>query len=136
MNISLTQGLQLCHLCKSAGYIRWSRLGFLSTMASNSSNTPVLLLKTKSTPTDAYEDIFSKSQDGVGNFDTTFVPVLQHRFEEDGMSQLRSLLQQRQIHDGPAARYGGLIFTSQRAVEAFAKLVEEGKGAPSWECMT
>ncbi|KAI8627580.1 uroporphyrinogen-III synthase [Xylariaceae sp. FL1651] len=88
---------------------------------------PVLLLKTKSSLTDAYEDLFSTPQDGF-HFEPTFVPVLQHRFEEDGMKSLRSLLRKQQINNSDDSAYGGLIFTSQRAVEAFARLVEEGQG--------
>ncbi|KAI0012362.1 tetrapyrrole biosynthesis, uroporphyrinogen III synthase [Xylariaceae sp. FL0662B] len=87
----------------------------------------MLLLKTKSTPTDAYEDLFSNPRDGF-DFEPTFVPVLQHRFEDDGMCQFQTRLQARQISNGPDATYGGLVFTSQRAVEAFAKLVDDGKG--------
>ncbi|KAI1130156.1 uroporphyrinogen-III synthase [Nemania abortiva] len=88
---------------------------------------PVLLLKTKSSPTDAYEDLFSTPHDGY-HFEPTFVPVLQHCFAEDGLRSLRELLQQRRINNGLDSAYGGLIFTSQRAVEAFAKLVDEGQG--------
>ncbi|KAI1082620.1 tetrapyrrole biosynthesis, uroporphyrinogen III synthase [Whalleya microplaca] len=92
---------------------------------------PVLLLKTKSTPTDAYEELFSTPRDDL-DFEPTFVPVLQHRFEDDGMRQFRDLLQNKQISNSVNSAYGGLIFTSQRAVEAFAKLVDEGKGDESW----
>lgn len=97
-------------------------------MASGSSKVPVLLLKTKSTPTDAYEELFSTTRDGFG-FEPTFVPVLQHKFEDEGMQQVGKLLRERRIHIYAGAKYGGLIFTSQRAVEAFAKLVEDGQGA-------
>ena len=92
--------------------------------------TPVLLLKTKSTPNDGYEEQFSTVRDGL-IFEPTFVPVLEHRFLEEGLSIVRDQLQQRKIGKEPGAGYGGLIFTSQRAVEAFAKLVEEGKGTTS-----
>lgn len=96
-------------------------------MASDSSKIPVLLLKTKSTPTDAYEDIFSTPRDGDESyFEPTFVPVLQHQFEDDGMQQLETLLREKQINKDPEGAYGGLIFTSQRAVEAFAKVVDDG----------
>ncbi|KAI1763704.1 tetrapyrrole biosynthesis, uroporphyrinogen III synthase [Hypoxylon sp. FL1150] len=102
-------------------------------MASNSAKIPVLLLKTKSTPTDAYEDIFSTPREGDGfAFEPLFVPVLQHQFEDDGMQLVGKLLQERQIGNGPETIYGGLIFTSQRAVEAFAKLVDDGKGDKDW----
>lgn len=91
------------------------------------SKVPLLLLKTKSTPSDAYEELFSTSRDGL-DFEPTFVPVLQHRFEPEGMTTVGGLLQDRRINGTPESSYGGLIFTSQRAVEAFARLVEEGAG--------
>lgn len=96
--------------------------------ASTSDKVPVLLLKTKSTPTDAYEDIFSTPRSGFDHFEPIFVPVLQHKFEDEGMQQFEKLLRSRRISRNLDSSYGGLIFTSQRAVEAFAKLVDEGKG--------
>ncbi|KAI0098865.1 uroporphyrinogen-III synthase [Nemania sp. FL0031] len=92
----------------------------------NGPKVPVLLLKTKSSPTDAYEDLFSTPHEGF-HFEPTFVPVLQHCFAEDGLKSLRELLQEKRINNSLDSAYGGLIFTSQRAVEAFAKLVEEGQ---------
>ena len=88
---------------------------------------PVLLLKTKSSPTDAYEDLFSTPHHNL-HFEPIFVPVLQHRFEEDGLQSLRELLHARKINSGEDSAYGGLIFTSQRAVDAFAQVVDEGQG--------
>ncbi|KAK7757572.1 uroporphyrinogen-III synthase [Diatrype stigma] len=100
---------------------------------SNPQNIPVLLLKTKSTPTDAYEDLFSAPRDGGLNFQPIFVPVLQHQFVDDGLRQVDALLQGRKIGKSPGCAYGGLVFTSQRAVEAFAKLVgDSGKGDAGW----
>ena len=99
-------------------------------MVQASEKVPVLLLKTISTPTDAYEDIFSTPRDSF-NFEPTFVPVLQHRFKDDGMQQFEKSLRERRISKGLDSAYGGLIFTSQRAVEAFAKLVDEYKGSRS-----
>ncbi|KAI0023497.1 tetrapyrrole biosynthesis, uroporphyrinogen III synthase [Xylariomycetidae sp. FL0641] len=99
--------------------------------AADSPKVPVLLLKTKSTPTDAYEDLFTTPRHGF-NFEPVFVPVLQHRFEDNGMKMLGDLLRNKSISTKPESAYGGLIFTSQRAVEAFAKLVEEGKDDESW----
>jgi len=90
--------------------------------------TPILLLKTKSTPNDGYEDQFSAEKDGM-LFAPTFVPVLEHRFLDDSLQIVKELLQKKEIGKDPGSKYGGLIFTSQRAVEAFARLVEEGKGA-------
>ncbi|KAI0198620.1 uroporphyrinogen-III synthase [Astrocystis sublimbata] len=95
--------------------------------STNNPQTPVLLLKTKSSPTDAYEELFSTPHDGF-EFDPTFVPVLQHRFTEDGLQSVRELLQKKKIGKSEESSYGGLIFTSQRAVEAFAKLVDENEG--------
>ncbi|KAK3941211.1 tetrapyrrole biosynthesis, uroporphyrinogen III synthase [Diplogelasinospora grovesii] len=104
-----------------------------------SEKTPVFLLKTKSTPSDAYEDLFSttptegSTEGSTGGFDfePTFVPVLEHRFDEDGLAFVRDALQNKNISPSIGCEYGGLIFTSQRAVEAFAKVVDEGKGKGS-----
>lgn len=88
---------------------------------------PVLLLKTKSTPNDGYDEQFSALKEGRC-FHPVFVPVLEHRFLEEGLNVVRELLRDKLIRGDGHAKYGGLIFTSQRAVEAFAKLVDEGKG--------
>ncbi len=93
--------------------------------------TPILLLKTKSTPNDGYEDQFSIEKDGI-HFEPTFVPVLEHKFLDEGFDIMKDLLQKKQIGKAAGSKYGGLIFTSQRAVEAFARLVEDGKGARSY----
>lgn len=102
-------------------------------MAVSSPKTPVLLLKTKSTPGDSYQDILSRSQtEGHAGFEPHFVPVLQHQFLDDGMQVVRELLRNAQIGTSTECKYGGLVFTSQRAVEAFSKLVEEGRGNDEW----
>ncbi|KAI3319958.1 uroporphyrinogen-III synthase [Xylariaceae sp. AK1471] len=94
--------------------------------------TPVFFLKTKSSPSDAYEDLFSTPQDGFV-FEPTFVPVLQHCFDQYGMKSVRKLLQEKRINARENSEYGGLIFTSQRAVEVFSKLINEGQGdEKSW----
>ncbi|KAK7414136.1 uroporphyrinogen-III synthase [Neonectria punicea] len=98
-----------------------------SSPSSPSSPIPVLLLKTKSSPGDAYGDLFSESQHNGVSFAPAFVPVLLHRFDDAGMSQVAGLLRDRRIGNGEHHDYGGLVFTSQRAVEAFAKLVEDGR---------
>jgi uroporphyrinogen-III synthase len=85
---------------------------------------PVFLLKTKSLPTDAYEDLFSTPQDGF-HFKPKFIPVLQHRCDDNGMKSVERLLRERKINGNEPGGYGGLIFTSQRAVEAFAQIVEQ-----------
>ncbi|KAK4228159.1 tetrapyrrole biosynthesis, uroporphyrinogen III synthase [Podospora fimiseda] len=93
--------------------------------------TPVFLLKTKSTPGDTYEETLSNTSNGF-DFEPEFVPVLEHQFEPQGMAKVRDILHNRQIGTSRDAKYGGLIFTSQRAVEAFTKLVEDGKGESNW----
>ncbi len=95
----------------------------------NENSAPVLLLKTRSTPGDSYEDTFSTAQlhDGRG-LSPQFIPVLRHKFEDHGLDTIRRLLRNRQISCEPDASYGGLIFTSQRAVEAFAHICSEVKG--------
>ena len=88
---------------------------------------PVLFLKTKSTPNDSYEELFS-STELTQRFAPQFVPVLSHAFQEDGLNKLGSLLQEGQISKHDNCIYGGLIFTSQRAVEAFTHVVKHAQG--------
>lgn len=85
---------------------------------------PVLLLKTKSTPADNYEDYFRHA--GHGAFRPIFVPVLEHRFKQDALQCMRSdiLKGAFNLHATDLNEYGGIIFTSQRAVEAFTQVVE------------
>jgi uroporphyrinogen-III synthase len=94
---------------------------------------PVYLLKTISAPSDGYETHFASPENG--NFKPIFVPVLEHIFRDDALRKLRlsgerfafaggSPATARQIAThNPAKRYGGLIFTSQRAVDAFTIVV-------------
>lgn len=96
-------------------------------------STLVLLLKTKSTPNDGYEEQFSPTNTG-GFFDSTFVPVLEHNYLDNGLSVVEELLRRQQIGISEGMKYGGLIFTSQRAVEVFSRLVDEGKGMISTSC--
>ncbi|KAM3426885.1 hypothetical protein NHJ13734_009211 [Beauveria thailandica] len=96
---------------------------------------PVLLLKTRSTPGDSYYDHLAAAQLPHGRrLAPIFVPVMRHRFDDAGLATLRDLLLARQISSCPGASYGGLIFTSQRAVEAFAHVVraEKPRQAPAW----
>ncbi|ETS02652.1 tetrapyrrole biosynthesis, uroporphyrinogen III synthase [Trichoderma reesei RUT C-30] len=105
-----------------------------SPTSSDQQPIPVLLLKTKSSPTDAYEDLFSSQSTSKPSFAPTFVPVLQHRFEDTGVNRLRDLLRRKRIGTSPDCDFGGLIFTSQRAVEAFSHVVREDEASkdPSW----
>ncbi|CRL21308.1 Tetrapyrrole biosynthesis, uroporphyrinogen III synthase [Penicillium camemberti] len=88
------------------------------------SPTPILLLKTKSSPNDGYEDFFSAQ-----NHAPTFVPVLEHRFLKNNLTQVRDQFRTGAFNTNtPTPRkYGGLIFTSQRAVEGFAQMIEDEK---------
>jgi uroporphyrinogen-III synthase len=89
---------------------------------------PLFLLKTKSSPNDGYEEQFAAAKEGI-SFEPIFVPVLEHQLLEIGLTKVREFLENKSIGREATSKYGGLIFTSQRAVEAFAKVVEEGKGA-------
>lgn len=82
---------------------------------------PVLLLKTKSTPHDSYEEYLSSP---TSSFTSLFVPVLEHKPNTSSLEHVKILLR-----DGELKRkYGGMIFTSQRAVEGFAQVVQELEG--------
>jgi uroporphyrinogen-III synthase len=87
---------------------------------------PVLLLKTKSTPVDTYDEYFSNEP-----FAPTFVPVLEHRPNIQNLEFVRSLLLDGKLGRENNAEYGGIIFTSQRAVEGFAKAVDQAKADSS-----
>lgn len=93
------------------------------------STTPVILLKTRSTPNDAYEESFSETQDDVC-FAPVFVPVLDHKLDSAGIARLQNLLETQAIGKRPGSSHGGLIFTSQRAVEALAHVVRRGSSKP------
>ena len=96
---------------------------------------PVYLLKTRSSPTDSYEDYFSTLNNG--KYKPIFVPVLDHVFRDDPLRKLRlsaerfafaggSEATKRQVAtNNPAKKYGGLIFTSQRSVDAFMIVVSK-----------
>ncbi|KAF2477844.1 tetrapyrrole biosynthesis, uroporphyrinogen III synthase [Lindgomyces ingoldianus] len=94
---------------------------------------PILLLKTKSAPTDAYEEFFSSFDDG--RYKPVFVPVLAHRFQQDALDQVRNYITGQGFVpgvDGGLQKYGALIFTSQRAVEAFTQVVEDIRSVSSY----
>lgn len=89
-------------------------------------SVPVLLLKTKSAPVDTYEELFLTLDNG--GYAPVFVPVLEHRFKRDALCEVRRHVTSRGLvpkSTNGLATYGALIFTSQRAVEAFAEVVEE-----------
>lgn len=94
---------------------------------------PVYLLKTKSSPSDSYEEHFDTIQDG--HFKPIFVPVLEHLFRDDALRTLRRSAERfafaggseatsrQKATNNQAKRYGGIIFTSQRAVDAFGTVI-------------
>lgn len=81
---------------------------------------PVLLLKTRSIQDDSYEESFSQD-DGNDSitFDPHFVPVLAHERNESALASLATWLETGELK----RKYGGMIFTSQRAVEAWTEVV-------------
>lgn len=103
---------------------------------------PIVLLKTRSTPHDTYDEYFSSlpsssrkinperqaeitdssapPQSGLA-FCPVFVPVLEHRSNTEQLGRIKQML----LDGSLGSTYGGMIFTSQRAVEAFASVLEE-----------
>lgn len=97
---------------------------------------PILLLKTKSSPNDGYEEYFS-----TNGYTPSFIPVLEHRFHTENLATVRKLFASSAFNtdttpianndnatqetSARSKKYGGMIFTSQRAVEAFAKMIED-----------
>ncbi|KAI5364152.1 putative tetrapyrrole biosynthesis, uroporphyrinogen III synthase, uroporphyrinogen-III synthase [Septoria linicola] len=94
---------------------------------------PIYLLKTPSLPSDSYEHYFNELSNP--SYKPIFVPVLEHIFRDDALRNLKRSAERfafaggseataRQVAtNNPAKRYGGLIFTSQRAVDAFGSVV-------------
>jgi uroporphyrinogen-III synthase len=86
---------------------------------------PLLLLKTKSLPADGYEEFFTTFDDR--KYEPIFVPVLEHRFKHDTLDQVRRDITSGGFMSSPGvkiAKYGAMIFTSQRAVEAVTQVIE------------
>ncbi|KAJ5136080.1 hypothetical protein N7448_004634 [Penicillium atrosanguineum] len=92
---------------------------------------PILLLKTRSSPNDGYDEFFN-----TNNYTPTFVPVLEHRFNDKNLVHVRSLFATGAFNASdntnsisnpktPSPKYGGMIFTSQRAVEGFANMISQ-----------
>jgi len=57
-------------------------------------------------------------------FQPLFVPVLEHHPNTRNLDILQDLLRSEQL----ATKYGGMIFTSQRAVEAWSEVVKRVEG--------
>jgi uroporphyrinogen-III synthase len=90
---------------------------------SKKDNIPIFLLKTKSTPIDGYEEHFSKFRIGNRTCKPVFAPVLEHRFNVPHLQEIKQSLVTGQVGNG--GKYGGIVFTSQRAVEAFRHVVHD-----------
>lgn len=92
---------------------------------------PVLLLKTRSQPDDTYEELFkdtTTSPSGTSGsnafaFTPHFIPVLEHTQNATSLAQLGGMLRSGELK----RKYGGMIFTSQRAVEAWTDIVHEAE---------
>lgn len=82
---------------------------------------PIYFLKTKSTPHDSYKEYFSPTK----GFKPCFIPVLEHRFNHSNLQKVKVLIRSGAL----AEEYGGLIFTSQRAVEGFSKMIQDEVGS-------
>lgn len=98
---------------------------------------PLLLLKTRSNPTDPYEVYFSQNPFRPANggpvvpFQPIFVPVLQHK--HINLDSLESVITSSKLEQDAEAGYGALIVTSQRAVEALGAVLDRIKENPIWE---
>ncbi len=99
----------------------------MTTFAPEPNEIPIFLLKTKSVPHDGYQEFFENASLKERKYAPLFVPVLEHELRDAGLDIVRRSLKGKKIDaSGEAGSYGGMVFTSQRAVEAFAKLVAEG----------
>lgn len=98
-----------------------------------SSRIPIFLLKTRSVPTDPYEELVTQVQrtgttpwdkDQPGScdytYDPTFVPVIEHWYNDENLNYVSALVASGDL----ARKYAGLIFTSVRAAEAFVRMVQ------------
>ena len=93
---------------------------------------PILLLKTRSQPVDTYEELLARASDLADDkddvntnrvsyrFEPIFVPVLEHSPVVQALSELEQKLENGQLN----RQYGGMIFTSLRAVDAWAYVVQ------------
>jgi len=87
---------------------------------------PVFLLKTKSLPADGYEEYFEQLDEG--RYSPVFVPVLEHKFTQNALQSIKEHILNGAFLPSSlqsSHKYGGIIFTSQRAVEAFTYVIDE-----------
>ena len=81
---------------------------------------PILLLKTKSAPRDGYHEYFSSVSSSLTHrYEPRFIPVLEHKYHDANLATVKELC----VAGTLAQKYGGLIFTSQRAVEGFGSVL-------------
>jgi uroporphyrinogen-III synthase len=81
----------------------------------------VLLLKNPSEPSDRYKELISQDEGSV----PIFVPVLEHSLLDHGVNEIAKMLREGGFNPlSKSRKYGGIIFTSQRAVTAFAVAIE------------
>lgn len=106
----------------------------MSSTSSTATHTiPILLLKSCSQPDDTYEEHFSSptpagfDASSIHSFSPAFVPVLEHTPNAPALSHLGNLLRTGALK----RKYGGIIFTSQRAVEAWADVVHAVENDPT-----
>lgn len=81
---------------------------------------PVIFLKAESSPADDYRLHFSPSPSSSSpspriRYSPTFIPVLDHVFDLTNLQYIRRLFLTNDVY----RHYSGIVFTSQRAVEAF-----------------
>ncbi|MCJ1250285.1 hypothetical protein MMC30_007511 [Trapelia coarctata] len=100
--------------------------------ACESSAPPIILFKTPSTPSDAYKTYFSTPTPSPSKptFNPIFLPLLQHTLLPPALSQLHTLLTSPTF----TKKYGGIILTSQRAVEALGSVLTSLQPPPSANC--
>lgn len=101
------------------------------------SSTPIVFLKTKNSPTDPYEDYFRERD---GHWKPIFVPVLKH--ELTNLDKVEEVIRGGKIKTLDSAGgdepgyFGGLLITSQRAVEALGKVLDSMKGMQYLDALT
>jgi uroporphyrinogen-III synthase len=97
-------------------------------------------------------DSSSDGDRAAHRYDPIFVPVLSHRHHARNLEILKSYFSpsasasttgdivekdvQSNAFSGPGQKYGGIIFTSQRAVEAFGHILEQGDSTLSMYAFT
>ncbi|KAJ6170986.1 tetrapyrrole biosynthesis uroporphyrinogen III synthase [Penicillium chermesinum] len=64
----------------------------VATLRTMSARSPILLLKTKSSPHDGYDEFFS-----ANHYNPVFIPVLEHRFHRENLARVRGSLRIRRI---------------------------------------